>query len=182
MKFSVWLENNIGVQNPLYHGTSGKMFNKFDPKSLGKYDNGDIGVGIYLTPSVELAKGYAHQAERKTGQPPLVLVVWHKFQKTANFNDPNIKFLLRNAGVNINDLTTTQRGQGLSLPMAQLITQTLTKQGYDSAQKNSEVVCYNPKCVTITKAYPLNDEFISSQEELNGPAPKSNFLSKLWQR
>jgi hypothetical protein len=184
--FSVWLEN-VKLKNPLYHGTAGDFFKKFDKNSIGKYDNGDLGIGVYLSDSYELAGSYAYQLAKKKNKNPIVLVVWHALKNTANFNDENIINLMANVGIEIShgrpkltDATRaiTSRGFGINKHISQLITKTLVDNGYDSARDGSEIVCFNPDLLRITKIFPYDDLGIRKIEDLHGPKPKPT----IWQR
>jgi len=177
MKFKLWLEAASPMANPLYHGTAGELFKKFQPNHLSKYDPGDLGVGVYLTDSKGLAENYAQQAAKKTGKQAITLVVWQNFQNTADLDTDEIKILLRDNGY-VKELGKTSRGRGLNQQMAQKITQILTQNGFDSARNGSEIVCYDTSRIKITQVTPA-DDWNKTQQQINGPPPKINIIQKM---
>ena len=78
-------QKTIQAPRILYHGTTAD-FKEFDKSKIGKRDSGNLGSGIYLTPSRRTAMLYAEDNVKKFGGEPVVLKVEHNLKKVADFS------------------------------------------------------------------------------------------------
>ena len=63
------------VKDIVYHGSrNADKFDNFDDNLIGELDSGFFGKGIYFSPGVKYAQGYANQSNNKTGQLYAVIV------------------------------------------------------------------------------------------------------------
>lgn len=100
--------------------TGAIMFRGTSDKPSGPRDPGDIGVGIYRSPSEFMAKQYAESSARRSGGKPIINKLDSYAENTKTFSMAEKE---RFAKLNENDPNHAQR-----------LTEKLQAEGYDSAQ------------------------------------------------
>ena len=143
-----------------YHGTSSD-FDRFDLTKAGERDFGDFGVGVYLTPSAQLARSYAYASAKKTHREPKILAVRVQAHKTADLDDgPLQREISTTLEIPFPD-KTLQAGAPQTRPRSEAlaITEFLREKGYDSGlgRAGRELVVYDPRLLSIERVYTAED-------------------------
>ena len=134
-----------------YHGTSTR-FGSFDLDKAGARDFGDFGLGVYLTPSSQLAAQYAYASAKRTKGEPVVAVVEVHVHKTADFDDKAFEQQVAEATrVPFPKVLSGPGPQTRPRADAVAITKYLQSEGYDSAlaRNGKELIVYDVSALRI---------------------------------
>lgn len=159
MNFKHWFTENVKwlientVKKTLYRGTTNNSL------SHNKRDNGDYGLGVYLTQTAF----YAEDAQKATGKEPIILVIEHTFTSTANFDDHAFSFqLFSSLGIPENKVILPGQPQTRPYNDSLQITKELIRLGYDSAiaRNGYEVIAYDESKLRIVDRRSVEDAFL----------------------
>lgn len=140
----------------LYHGTN-RIFPWFSIDKAGRRDSGNLGRGVYLSSSMNIAKAYAEDHAKWWGGYPVVLVVRADLRKTAIFDDALVELLREDLGISF---PPEARDEGRSLAL----TRWFLSRGYDSLQVTSEVVVFDSSRLSIQGAFfPHLEEMLGTE-------------------
>ncbi len=152
----------------LYHGTNGDRATLSSDKA-GQRDFGNLGVGVYLSDSPELADRYAQATTEAHGGTPHTLNVVAHLTKTFDFGNKHSLAALSNATgvsfpISANDKSSSAK-----------VAEYLTGAGYDSGKLGSEYVVYNSAKIHVHNSVQLP----AGKHRLDSPEKERALKGKL---
>ncbi len=158
LSFKNWLVESVVLKRTLYRGTV--QGNNLQPNKL---DNGDFGLGIYMTTSSVMASSFAQQAAKANRGTPVILVIEHSLKNTANFDDPTFSSqFFEQLGIPENKSIIAGQPQTRPYHDSSRITEELLRLGYDSAtaRRGMEVVAYDESKLRVVDQKSIEDAYL----------------------